>query len=330
MGWLSSLLALLAPAPPVDMAARRAIARTVELVDPRLADTHGLERVLAGPVTFALGYCEGLVDALPGPLEIERRAFASDPLVHALFATGNSIDEMLGKSQAVRDFLDEAASYAESHFYALFAARRMEKKQLGSTMLGETIQHDVPQTVLYFADHTLAEPAPTLDAARERLRSASFDSLLKTFRAHLDELRVEREGVRADLSVERGLLTLLRGKEGGGDALVRTRRVAALDARLRQIGDALTPATVLSELARFLAAPEVSLRLQPCSVTVDRMGVVAPEGDGIAGDVARLEFPELISRDRRRYLVTLARVDCEEARCAVREALDARRRYVVI
>lgn len=72
-----------------------------------------------------------------------------------------------------------------------------------------------------------------------------------------------------------------------------------------------------------------SLSLEPCSLKVDRMGILA-NGEGEPEDADTLDFPELISRDRRRYLVTLARVECEEARRSVKEAIDQQRRYVVI
>ena len=329
MRLLSALADIFSPRPTPDLATRQALARVGDLVDPLLINTHGFERALVFPIQNALEYCGRLVDSLPGPVPIERRAFAIDPLVHALFATGNDIDQMLGKSQAVRDFLDELESHATEHLYALFAARRVEKRQLGVEVHGETVQSDVPQTVLYFADHILTEPAANLELARQRLRAVTFDSLLKTFRAHLDELRAEREGVRSHLSAERGHLTLLRGKGPGDEVFVQTRRIEALDARLREVVDSLMPDAVLMALANFLNTPETSLRLEPCSVTVDRMGVLAKEAVEIDG-ADRLDFPELISRDRRRYLVTLARIECAEARRAVKEANDRQRRYIVI
>ena len=329
MDFRSALSSLFARRPEPDAAVRRALARVGELVEPQLMAVRGFERLLAAPVETALTYCNCLVDALPGPVAIERRAFATDPLIHALFATGNDIDQMLGKSQAVRDFLDDVDHFDVGQFYALFAARRVEKRQLGVEVHGETVQTEVPQTVLYFADHTLTEPAASLAAARERLRLATFDSLLKTFRAHLDELRTEREGVRSHLAAERGHLTVLRGKGSGDELLVQTRRIDALDTQLREVAESLLPDAVLRALAAFLGAPEASLSLEPCSVKVDRMGILAGADEG-AADFDTLDFPELISRDRRRFLVTLARVDCEEARRAVKEAADRQRRYVVI
>ena len=281
------------------------------------------------PVAHALSYCEQMVNALPGPLKVERHAFASDPLVHALFATGDDIDQMLGKSQAVRDFLDDIESRSAVHFYALFAARRVEKRQLGVEVHGETVQSDVPQTVLYFADHTLTEPAASIEAARARLREATFASLLKTFHAHLSELRAERDGVRSNLSAGRAHLSVLRSKGIGEQVVVQTRHIEVLDRRLREVAGSLMSEPVLNALAAFLAVPEQSLSLEPCKLKVDRMGVLAAD-DAAAAHADTLEFPELIARDRRRYLVTLARIECDEARRSVKDAIDRQRRFIVI
>ena len=124
MSLLSAVADFLKPAPPLDPSLRKALDRVAELVDPMLKSAPGFEKHLSGPVDYALGYCDGLVASLPGPIDINRKAFANDPLVHALFATAGDIDQMLGRSQAVRDFLAEPSSWESEHFYAMFVARR--------------------------------------------------------------------------------------------------------------------------------------------------------------------------------------------------------------
>eukprot|EP00825_Cyclidium_porcatum_P052462 TRINITY_DN9951_c0_g1_i3.p1 TRINITY_DN9951_c0_g1~~TRINITY_DN9951_c0_g1_i3.p1 ORF type:complete len:253 (-),score=47.22 TRINITY_DN9951_c0_g1_i3:14-772(-) len=141
----SAVTDFLKPAPPPDPSLQKALGRVAELVDPMLKLAPGFEKKLNGPLQHALGYCAGLVASLPGPIDINRQAFANDPLVHALFATADDIDQMLGRSQAVRDFLSEPCSWESDHFYAMFAARRQQKKQLGMEQQGDVIRNDVPQ-----------------------------------------------------------------------------------------------------------------------------------------------------------------------------------------
>lgn len=327
MSLFSAIAGMLKPAPPPDADTRQALARIVELVDPFLGSATDFEHRLAAPIHHALGYCEGLVDALPGPVDISRQAFGQDPLVHALFATADDIGRMLGNSQAVRDFLADPGSYESDHFYALLAARRYQKRQFGLAMEGEVIHTDVPQTVVYFADHTLVEPHCDLDATRSRLRAAAFDSLLKSFHAHIEALRQEKGSLAADVSAERAHITILRGHSEDTELAVSTRRLRQLDAHLREVADSLMPDPLEEALAAFLLKPEMSLHLCPVTINVDSLGVVA-EPD--SADATPISFPELCGRDRRRHLVTLARIDREEARQAVESTLDRQRRFMII
>lgn len=330
MGLLSAIAGVLKPAAPPDPATAKAMARISELVDPLLKSASGFEHKLAAPVHHALGYCEGLVSGLPGPVDISRQTFGANPLVHALFATVDDIGRMLGNSQAVRDYLADPSSFSNGHFYALFAARRLEKRQLGMALQGGVIQSDVPQTVLYFSDHLLVHPQADLDATVAQLRKAAFDSLLISFHTHVEALRMEKASLAADCSVERAHLTVLRDRDGGNETVVHTRRLAELDAQLRQVADSLMPDQLEEALAAYLMTPEISLRLDPVTVNVDRLGVVAAPEAGEAPDIATLSFPELCGRDRRRHLVMLARIDREEAQQAVEACQDQQRRFLII
>ncbi len=329
MNFFSSVADFLKPAPPPDPSLHKALDRVAELVDPMLRITPGFERKLSGPLQHALGYCDGLISALPGPVDINRHAFATDPLVHALFATAGDIEQMLGRSQAVRDYLTSSCSWDSDYFYAMFAARRQEKRQLGMARHGEMIHNDVPQTVLYFSGQTLIEPNCQLEATRHGLRCKALESLLHSFRSHLDVLRHERDGLRADASVERAHLTVLRGTSGGPAYEVGTRHLAELDQRLRESADALMPEHLLDALADYLRSPEPALHLTPVRITVDNLGVVRPEEpDDLS--LHTLNFPELTARDRRLHLAMLARISRDEALEAVEMVRDQQHRFMLI
>ncbi|MBK7414601.1 MAG: hypothetical protein IPJ38_05285 [Dechloromonas sp.] len=329
MSLFSAVSDFLKPTPPLSPAVEKALLRVGELVSPQLKSASGFEQKLAGPIEYALGYCDGLISALPGPIDVNRRSFSNDPLVHALFATAHDIDQMLGRSQAVRDYLAEPACWESEYFYALFAARRMQKKQLGMSVQGSVVQSDVPQIVIYFSDQTLIQPNCSLETTLQHLRANALDSLLKTFHDHVEALRAEREGLRADLSVERAHLTVLRGKTPGNEHAVHTRHLEELDQRLRQSAESLMPDQLVEALAEFLHAPESSLALTPVTITVDRLGIVSDNGSDDA-NVHTLDFPELSARDKRHYLVILARISRDEALEAVEMVRDQQHRFMLI
>ncbi|WP_234082765.1 hypothetical protein [Azonexus sp. R2A61] len=328
MSLLSAIAELLKPAPQPDPEVAAATARVIGMVDPLVRAAPRLERQLAEAVRHALGYCAGLVDALPGPIEINRQAFGRDPLIHALFATAADIDEMLGRSQAVRDFLEKPECWASDCFCAMLAARRQQKKQLGMAQQGDIIRADVPQEILYFSDQTLIEPSCRLEVTRQRLQARALESLLQAFNAHVDTLRRERQDLRADLSVEQA--QLLHQPHPAPERETRhTRHLTELDCRLRENAEALMPENLVVTLADFLRHPEGALSLTPVSLRVDRLGIVHREPDSDP-QVQTLSFPELTSRDRRQHIATLVRVSREEASAAVQQARDRQKRYIII
>lgn len=329
MSLLSAVTDFLKPAPPLDPSLRKLLDQVADRVDPMLKAAPGFEKHLSAPLQQALAYCEGLVAAIPGPVDINRHAFANDPLVHALFATADDINQMLGRSQAIRDFLAMPSSRESTYFYAMFAARRQQKKQLGMARQGDVIRNDVPQVVLYFSGQTLIEPSCELETTRQGLRGKALDSLLHTFRTHIQGLRDEREGLRADVSVERTHLTILRSASGEQEFAVGTRHLAELDARLRHAAESLMPEHLIEALTDYLKSPEPALHLTPVSITVDRQGVVSDENNGDI-NVHTLNFPELTARDRRLHLAMIARISRDEALEAVDQVRDQQHRFMLI
>ena len=331
MSLFSAVADFLKPTPPLDAKVARALDRVAELVDPMLKHTSGFEKHLAGPVQHALGYCAGLVAHLPGPIDINRQSVASDPLVHALFATADDIDQMLGRSQAIRDFLSEPCSWESDHFYAMFAARRQQKKQLGMEQQGDVIRNDVPQLVLYFSGQTLIEPNCQLENTLHGLRCKALESLLHTFHSHVELLRHERDGLRADAVVERSHLSGLglRGTTGSPAYAMGTRHLAELSEKLQQNAEALMPEHLITALAEYLQSPEPALHLTPVTITVDRLGIVR---DDAKADLSAhtLNFPELTARDRRLHLAMLARIRRDEAVEAVEMVRDQQHRFMLI
>ncbi|WP_341677121.1 hypothetical protein [Niveibacterium sp. SC-1] len=326
MSLFSAVADFLKPSPPPDPAVREALERAAELIDPMLrAAVADFDDALSAPITHALNYCDGLVAALPGPLDVNRQAFATDPLVHALFATADDIRQMLGRSEAVRDFLAGPDARENEQFFVMLAARRMQRQQLALAEQGGIIRSEVPQTVVYFSGQTLIEPSCQLDEMRQRLRRKALESLLLSFQSHVQALREEREGLRAELSAGRAQQKALQGNAECG---VRTRHLVELDRTLRDKAESLMPEQLVAALADHLRAPESALFLTPASVTVDRMGVVQAQAND--DDVFTLDFPELTARDRRQYLTTLARISREEALEAVAMVRDEQRRFMII
>ena len=315
------LLDWLTPKPPPDPATLARIEKAVDLIDPMIRQVSGYAESLAPAVKAAQDYCEQLALAIPGPFPISRAAFASDPLVHALFGSAEDVEMMLATSQCVRDHLTGELGVPADPCYALLGMRPRITAGFGTRLAGEVVQHDEPQKTLTFADHTLAEPSPDLDIAHERLAERMFDGLLKSFLAHVDEVREERQELRDAAAFERA-----KARSAGPEG--HTRRLAELQERLRATADTLQPEHLLHTLIAHLAAPQAALSIEPIKVWVDRFGILAEDPvDRERADVVR--FAELTTRDLRRWVVMVVKIEHAEARAAVAR-LEERRRYIVI
>jgi len=314
MGLLGVLGNWLAPRAAPDAALGVALARAVETVDPLLGAVSGWERRLAPSVGRALEHCERLAAAVPGPVTVDAAAFAADPVVHSLFATADDIGDMLGRSRELRDVLADPAHVAAAEFHALLGLRRREKAVSGVALEGGVLRQDVPQRLLYFADHTLGEIAADVESTRHRLRLAVFDSLARSFAAWVAELRQQRLDTGTALQIE-------RARNG------RTERRLDLEVRHRDAIASLAPERLLDAYADWLTAAESRVFLQPGEVTVDRMGVIKAAATDDSDTT--LQLPELIGRDRRQWTVLLVRIRREDALDAVRRR-DEANRYLLI
>jgi len=331
MGILNTLHDWFKPAPPPDPAIEKALARVYELVDPMLNTLPALQKTLEPVLAHTLGYCQSIVDNLPGPFEIDRQAFSVSPLVHALFATVEDIALMLAKSQeACQCLLTDAAPEVE-FVYAMLAARWQRKKSLGMAYDGEMLQSDALIETLVFADHVLVQPAESLAAAREKLCQTAFDSLLKTFRVRLIEKRDERALLQGEKARERDQINVMRSMGKADKLEEHTRRLQDVEMRLRENIEALRPENIIAPLTEFLATPEKYLRLEAMRITVDRSGIVAGNGQaGATGQTETLDFQEIIGRERRRYVGMLVKIRRSDVLEAMQVMKDVQQRYLII
>lgn len=312
--------------PTLTKSESAAIEVAVDRVDPRLRVVSGYRRKLAASVRHAMAYCDGLVSSIPGPVDIDIRAFGADPMVHAFFSAPDDIGRMLGASLEVKQFIADPGNLRSETFHCLIGMRRKEKTVLGLGQQGSIIYEDVPQRLLYFADHTLRELSPDLDRTCQGLRASAFDSLAESFAAHVATLRHEKTHLRAAWDQERA-----RERASSSDterATAHDQRKIEIEQSLRDMLSTLEPAHIVEALAAWLSDPEPRLHLISTPVTVDRLGVLAaPNSD--APDVRTFELPELVGRDRRRWIVLLARIGREDALRAQQET-QAAHRYLLI
>jgi hypothetical protein len=273
-----------------------AIERAVDRVEPRLRQAGGYPERYRPAVAHALAYARGLAGQVPGPVRISRAAYVSDPLVRALFATPDEVRAALCVSQSMREFRRDHPDSGE--VYALICMRRGSKEVLGIELDGEVLRRDVPQKAIYFTDHTLADPGRSEAEAREHVAQGLFDSLVEHVR-----LRVEaRKQERAEQERERDeLLARLHGAGPARRGELETRLQHTLQ-RLGRLAESLDLRQYGKDFEAVLLAPERHVYIERTEMVLDDMGLLRePGSDGST----RIEFRDLVGRDRRRWTVAL-------------------------
>ncbi len=332
MSFLARLSEWLSPARP-DPVTLAALARACRLVGPTGVSAEA-ERHLLPAVRHALGYCEDLVAQLPPPVLLDGASATNDPLLHAMLPTNEHLLEVLGASPALRQLVSGGVERGrvagegvagdgverDGEVHALLVARRRDKHVFGVALEGDTLVHDVAQTLLNFTDHLVVHADRDPQRARARLRDAAVDSLFASFAGHVQSIRSEIGEIEFERGLESTYVTMLRYGAREDRVDLHMREIEALNARLREDVAALQPERLMATLAEHLLAPERALSLREVTMHVLRSGVVvdaAPAGDE---DVLTLSFRELLSRDRRRHVILPVRVPLALVEDAVRHA----------
>ncbi|MDD3529598.1 MAG: hypothetical protein PHS77_06945 [Gallionellaceae bacterium] len=277
-----------------------AIERAVDLVEPRLKEVGGYPERYRGAVARALEHAAVLADQVPGLVHVSREAYASDPLVHALFASPDDIHAALCVSQAMRDYRRDHPEAGE--VYALICMQRGSKSLLGMEVDGDRLRHDVPQQAVFFAEHTVVDPGRTEAEARAHMARGFFDSLAAHVRLRVEARRQEKMALE---QVRDEWLARLRG--AGSDR--RAEYQAGLEqtlARLGEVAASLDLRRYGDDFDAVMLVPERHVYLERTALALDGMGLLR---EPCTGDCRRVEFCDLVGRDRRRWTVAVMYCD---------------------
>lgn len=288
--------------PRIDADLVDTIAWSIDQVEPRLRQIGGYPRRYAPSIVHAWTYCRSLAAQVPGPVTVNRQAFAQDPLVHALFSSPEGIAQALVQSKAVREWHQNAGK--EQGVFALMGVRRWEKDIFGVEDRGGVLRRDVAQKAVYFSDHTFSNLGLTLADARALLARQFMSSLLARVNDRLEEIRRNRQRLEREQDEMRARLRANRGSTEHQAALHQTM------AALREAVAALDLRNYADHFDAVLLQPEPYLHLRPVSMSLDAMGIHQQQaGDGQAPPLA---LSEMACRDRRRWVVMLVHCRLDE------------------
>ena len=214
-----------------------AIERLIDETDPRLRVVHNYHHRLRPPMKAALNYIEGLVDRIPGPLEVCTETYSKDPRVKAFFANINDLHRIYSSSRQVCEFFSAVDNLNTPECHALLCMRKEEKRRFGVGLVGDKVRKDVPQTLVSFGDHQILSPARDELSARKVLQDCLLTGLLKQARDPLIEERDLRDSAE---DRQRRVGSRLRALQrqltaGDGDAADIENEIKAAQRELQEI-----------------------------------------------------------------------------------------------
>lgn len=294
--------------------------RMVQESAPGIRKVPGYRQQLQKPVESALGYIEGLISSIPGPVSLSAELWDKDPLVHALFVSPDEIRSLLQDCAELKSFFQKSGVKTA---VALLTALKKERTVFGLAQEGEIMRRDVAQTAVEFYDHRIVAPAATeaekrLNLVQRGLSVLASYTIEEILRIHSvrEELVEERRMLAAQLKIKysrhRSLERLLAGGNPDDDKEEQAQQLLGeIDQQLEGLEPVSgKPQEFLGKLEKILLGPGDFLTGRTIRMRLNWMGVKLNEESTENGRVITLSELEIPGRVKR--VAVLASVSAAE------------------
>jgi hypothetical protein len=291
MGLLSRWLTKrAAPEGSGDPQAKAIVERIVGLC-PSLRLARNYASRLLPHVQHTTDYLVRLVDELPPAREANATAWATDPYIHAFFATPDEVCRPFNHSQALTAFFSDHAVADEA--FAVLGMAIDERHIFGVGQHGETTHTDVAQMTINFSDHQVRVCAESEAALRRQIVLRIVDQLVLEGMGKIEADAAQQGALERERALLKTRLAILE-RQGAGvhsllgsDASSNYAEVARLQAHIEENDQALAQLGLKTEalerhldvICGVLAAPNAHFYVLKSTYRLDRMNVVVEEGD---------------------------------------------------
>jgi hypothetical protein len=224
-----------------------AIEALIKIIDPRLAAISGASARLALSVESALNFCRRVAGEIPGTFDASLAHWRDTPLLCALFARNDDLQQVFSRQDEVRDYLEGQPLVTQ--FHALLGAVFEERKSFGMALENEALCSDVAVTSLNFTRHRLFLPCVVPEVFTHEVVWTLFRHLALEILYLLSQIKEEAAERREEIAFLRAQLAYY-GQQGLGEILTPS-----------AVEDAARPAPETPEtLARQLAESQAALK----------------------------------------------------------------------
>lgn len=296
-----------------------AIDKSVALVNPRLKLLPNYQRRLQPAVETSIAFLRAQVSLLPAVHSLAAKTWSTDPALRAFFAAPTDIPALLGSSDNLRTLFDKFPELDSACLVLGMAFK--EQRTFGMALQGETVQRDVAQTSVSFADHRARLCSHDESRLRRIIGVEVFEYLLAQALSEIGAERAERRELQENRSLLRARLRLLQQHGPGLGSMFgaapaahseQDRLTAELLENERQLQSIGGSESLLEAefdcLQAVLGNPQAYLHFAPKRLRLNTMNVVLDDSD--SDRVANVDFAvaELNGTPPLRRAFVLARV----------------------
>jgi len=263
-----------------------ALARAIEIIDPRLSLVRHYARHLRPATDAAWAYARAFVHSLPAPVDASPAGWHADSSLRMLFASAHDIPTLLGHHAQLNSFFQDHPEAVSA--CVLIGAGVQVKQVFGVEMQGDVLRQEVAQRALNFHGHRVIVPAASEAEARAELERRVYDTLLNQALQQISLIHSRQRNLEQRRAMLQARLRVLRRRPGGLDSLAdaeteaQAREVEQLieasTLELRAVKSTTTSLHHILHLARrVLRRPERYLRITPIRFRTDDMNRLLSE-----------------------------------------------------
>jgi hypothetical protein len=249
---------------------------------PKIRLIRGYQKRIRQPVESALNHIAGLIDKIPGPLEVTSDSAIDDVLVKSFFLNRDQLRNTLAGTPDVEAYLPGAAS---DTFFVLLTMGREVKTIFGARQEGEILLRDVAMEAIQFSDHKFRVPSPSMAELKDAVEKGllqilahwALESILEE-QSRKEELSLLREELKAKLNTvasERQRMVLQWRSEIDRQPYAEAQKMLE---RIENELNAIKAKTIdagyyLGEVSRVMTHASDYLTAEKAAFHFDRMGI---------------------------------------------------------
>lgn len=289
----------------------------VRMCDPRIALLSRYRERLAPSVITALLFVQQQRELLGSPVETNLAAWYSTPLLRAIFATADEMQQALGRCAELVEWF--ARNPLRDEAVATLGMIAREQRVFGMALDGEVIQREVVQTTLSFSDHRTRIFSDSTESLWRGVARRLVDELAFIALSRFEAEQTTRKQLEEELSLLRARLRAFERRGTGIDHLAAGSNVPGTvegrkllhqleenERRLAQMpGNTDLLELRLSMLAETLAQPESHVHIIRRELHVDSMNHVFEDASSDTHPISFIEVKVDRNPPLERVLVAL-------------------------